>query len=138
MQHTIQNGLDSIGVLWNIVKDSNVHILTGDILIDFYTQLVGKERVHINTVQGSKWFFRSVYFGHVPSQIPLKNETNDQNLTEASEMARRIRRDEDEGNGSTMLPCSVWYMDGFEEWRSNFTSNPQQQTTYNNGTLLYL
>ena len=136
MQHNIQNGLDAASVMWDFVKDDpNVHILTGESLKAFYTQLVGSHRIHINTVQGSQHFFRCVYLGFVPTELPFGHQN--ELPTKVLEIADRIKYDGD--RGSAMLPCSVQSMPGFKEWRSNFTrlsDNPQKAK--GSKTLLYL
>ena len=138
MQHAIQNGLDSASTMWNYVKGEvpDIHILTGTDLKGLYISLTGtEERIHINTDPSSKWFFRSLYMGYVPSHIPLNNNLT-HIPTDIVEMATNIRRDGDIANGSCMLPCSVQSMIGFSDWIAKFSGTSSQ--VIHNGTLLYL
>lgn len=136
-QHTIDGGLDFSGVVWNFLQSelSNLHVLTGEGLKDFFTQIVGvAERVHIASATGSVFWFRRLYLGGVPTDISPQ-------MYLPTEIKSAMQRIEYKGGGNAMLPCSVYSMDDFHDWRVNI-SQPQSQESQlqasTNGTLLYL
>jgi len=130
-QHNVQNGLGFAGVMWSLLKDvPDIHILTGPFLVDFYSSLVGRDHVH--RFVNREWF-RNVYLGTVPLKISPRHN---QLPIETVQLAEGMQYGGDSGS-DPMLPCSVFSMPGFQEWRNNISSHFIQHYSAD-GILLYL